>query len=449
MSASTQVRQSTLRQRQNHYIHSCFVKNDYRECLKTIESQLHICNGQSEYPLYIKGLIMRQQGRIEESLTIFQAALCLNPVNINNIKQVGQSLYLLGKHKEALGVFEEAERINSEDRMIWHSKGMCYRFLKQKAMAIECFETANGIQKHERTFHEIGELYRNNGDIDQALNTCLDALDAFPESTHFLILAGLLHLQQNNPTEAFQRLGNALTYDPKDPVAILAAGSIIQKNADHDVALSKYRVAMSNTPHSAELWNNIGMCFFGKNKLIGAASCLKRAIYLSPFDGKIHYNLGVVHLSLEQYASAFHYFSAAINLQKVPNISPTLNDARCYTYLGVTLSRLHDFENSFSAYDKSIELLREDATTRLNYAISLLKCTSDVATEKESVVAAGEGVLTTSAALQRAKEQIVIYDRIIAEKQGKMLYHSSDDANEEDDGELLEQRAMLGQILQM
>ena len=48
-------------------------------------------------------LILRHQGRIEESLTAFQAALYLNPMNVNNMKQVGRSLYLLGKHKTALG----------------------------------------------------------------------------------------------------------------------------------------------------------------------------------------------------------------------------------------------------------------------------------------------------------------------------------------------------------
>lgn len=31
-----------------------------------------------------------------------------------------------------------------------------------------------------------------------------------------------------------------------------------------DVALIKYRVAAVQTPNSAQLWNNIGMCFFGK-----------------------------------------------------------------------------------------------------------------------------------------------------------------------------------------
>ena len=69
---------------------------------------------------------MRHQGRVEESLNNFQAALCLNPMNINNLKQVGRSLYLLGKHKTALEAFDEAEQLNSEDREIWHNKGAIF-----------------------------------------------------------------------------------------------------------------------------------------------------------------------------------------------------------------------------------------------------------------------------------------------------------------------------------
>ena len=43
-----------------------------------------------------------------------------------------------------------------------------------------------------------------------------------------------------------------------------------------DVALVKYRVAAMVTPNSAQLWNNIGMCFFGKGKYVAAVACLKR-----------------------------------------------------------------------------------------------------------------------------------------------------------------------------
>ena len=46
-----------------------------------------------------------------------------------------------------------------------------------------------------------------------------------------------------------------------------------------------------------------------------AISCLKRATYLAPFEWKILYNLGLVHLTMQQYASAFHFLRAASNLQ--------------------------------------------------------------------------------------------------------------------------------------
>ena len=74
--------------------------------------------------------------------------------------------------------------------------------------------------------------------------------------------------------------------------AVLAAGSVAQASQDWDAALSKYKTASVVTPESPQLWNNIGMCFFGKKKFVAAIACLKRANYLAPFDWKILYNLG-------------------------------------------------------------------------------------------------------------------------------------------------------------
>ena len=111
-----------------------------------------------------------------------------------------------------------------------------------------------------------------------------------------------------------------------------------------DVALVKYRVAAVQTPNSAQLWNNIGMCFFGKQRFVAAIACLKRALYLDPFEWIISYNLGLVHLNTGQYASAFHYFSTSINLK--PDFPSS------YMYLAITLNRLDDFDNACQAYEK-------------------------------------------------------------------------------------------------
>lgn len=355
---------SIIRERLNGQIHLLYTRKDFNECLKKIEEQLKASRGQSEYALYVKALILRHKGRIEESLTAFQAALCLNPMNVNNLKQVGRSLYLLGKHKMALEVFDEAEQLSPDDRDIFHNKGMCYLYLKQYEKSLECFETANSILRNEYTYHQMGRVYRLMGRDDEALNVYMEALEICPENSELLTTIGLLFLKLGNNTKAFEYLGNSLTYDPKNPKTILAAGSIIQDNQDMDVALVKYRIAAVHTPNSAQLWNNIGMCFFGKGKYVAAISCLKKAVYFTPFEWIISYNLGVVHLATEQYASSFHYFSTAINLQ------PTY--ARAYTYLALALSKLDDFENSCAAYDKSLELA-DDYFTHLNYTITLYK----------------------------------------------------------------------------
>lgn len=79
-----------------------------------------------------------------------------------------------------------------------------------------------------------------------------------------------------------------------------------------------------------------------------AISCLKRANYLAPFDWKILYNLGMVHLEMQQYASAFHFLSASINLN--PKV------ALLYMTLAVVLTNLEDFVNAKQAYDHALKL---------------------------------------------------------------------------------------------
>lgn len=45
-------------------------------------------------------------------------------------------------------------------------------------------------------------------------------------------------------------------------------GAIMQERGDYDAALLKYKTVANADPHSAHLWNNIGMCFFGKQRFI-------------------------------------------------------------------------------------------------------------------------------------------------------------------------------------
>jgi len=101
------------------------------------------------------------------------------------------------------------------------------------------------------------------------------------------------------------------------------------------------------------------MCFFGKEKHVAAIACLKKALYLDSFEWIIAYNLGLVYLNTRQYASAFHFLSASINLK--PDF------ASSYMYLAIVLSRLNDFANACNAYEKAIDMEQD-------YMFHLVSC---------------------------------------------------------------------------
>jgi Bardet-Biedl syndrome 4 protein len=304
-------------------------------------------------------------GAIQESLQLFQQAALLNEHNPANLKQVARCLYLLGRHKQAIEVYDEAQRLSPEDWEVAHNKGLCFMYLKNYEKAVECFRLANDTQKHDVTFLQLGQVYTLQENYKAAIEVYLEALEYSPDNAEMLTTIGLLYIRLGETARAFEYLGNALSFNPRETRAILAAGSIMEDHGDYDVALVKYRVAAVQTPNSPQLWNNVGMCFLGKQNLLAAAACLQRALYLAPFEWIIAYNLGLVHLHSKQYASAFQALSAAINLKP--------DYAAAYAYLAVALSHMGDVESASTAYERALELER-DPVFELNYAIHLVRC---------------------------------------------------------------------------
>ena len=83
-------------ERRNWLIHQYYVKKDFEKCKAVIKARLEESSGLCEYALYVQGLISRLEGKIQESLEMFQTCCFLAPNSIGNLKQVARSLFLLG-----------------------------------------------------------------------------------------------------------------------------------------------------------------------------------------------------------------------------------------------------------------------------------------------------------------------------------------------------------------
>ncbi|KAG8576285.1 hypothetical protein GDO81_009818 [Engystomops pustulosus] len=258
-------------ERRNWLIHLHYVRKDYEACKTLIKEQLQATEGVCEYAVYVQALILRLEGKIQESLELFQTCAILNPTSPDNLKQVARSLFLLGKHRAAVEVYNEAARLNNKDWEICHNLGVCYLYLKDLSKSKEQLNLALQLHRQELSTMTLGKIHLMEGDTEGAIQTYLQALQLSPESTELLTTLGLVYLQNGLFQKAFEYLGNALTYDPSNYKGILAAGCMMQSHGDYDVALSKYRVAASSVPESSPLWNNIGMCFYGKKKYVAVS----------------------------------------------------------------------------------------------------------------------------------------------------------------------------------
>ena len=272
------------REKSNWLVHMLFIKQEYNQCLKFVDELLEDKSGdKSEYAIYLKALILRIKGSIHDSLELFKKCHLLNPNNIEYLKQFGRSLYLLGRHKQAIELFNECLELDAKDWETYFYKGLSYRYMRQFDDAIKVFTQSNQLYPNENTFLELGKVYQLVQNYQKALEVYEEGLNTYPENPELLTTIGQLYIRIGQNNQAFQYLGNSLSYDQKNNKTILALGSIIQDKMDYDAALLKYRIAAIHNPDSSEMWNNIGMCFYGKKKYVASIACLKKALYLDPF----------------------------------------------------------------------------------------------------------------------------------------------------------------------
>jgi Bardet-Biedl syndrome 4 protein len=209
-----------------------------------------------------------------------------------------------------------------------------------------------------------GKIYLKKGNKDQAIQRFEDALKLSPDDNNLMSTLGSLYLKAKDYEKAIDYFNKVLEVDKKYSKSLLGLAAINQLNGKFEEAYELLSMGYSSNNNSAYLWNNLGMWFFAKEKKIFAATCLKRALYLAPFEWFISFNLGLVYLKNEQYVTAFVHMNTAANLSK--------NQPNVYLYLAIICSELNNDGNAKNCFERALSL-KEDPIILFNYIIFLLK----------------------------------------------------------------------------
>ncbi|XP_031616366.1 Bardet-Biedl syndrome 4 protein homolog [Contarinia nasturtii] len=338
----------------NWLIHMAFVRQDYKYCNEVIEYQFNETYDH-EYLYYIKGLIARTEGNLQESLQYLQKAIEFNPNNLDNSKEIAKTLYAMERYKQALEIFVKIDKTspNGDHEVCYYIGDLLYRKCNRMQVAVsdevkEYFHRAVRDGKQLESYALLAEIYKAENNVPKAIEMLENVRQITTENIDILTEIGILYLRINDTKGAFDKLFEVTKLHENCPKALLALGSILQSKNDVDGALNKYKLIDTDNQKGAEIWNNVGLCFYKKKKFIAAISCLKKAVWLEPTNFNCLFNLGLIYLTAQQYASAFHTLAAAACIR--------LDNAECYMLLGVCLRNLNDHGNAYLAFERSVIL---------------------------------------------------------------------------------------------
>ena len=352
----------------NFLVHQYFIRNDFDSCFEVLSKYSKNKSGfESPYSIIIKGLIARSGGRLSESLSLFKDCHAIYRYSNDTsyiLKEIGKTFYLLGKMSDSADIYNNVLHKNKDDWDCYYHIGLIFLNKKKYEKAEEYINMALNLNPCKEVLIASGKIYLKKGNKDQAIQRFEDALKLSPDDNNLMSTLGSLYLKAKDSEKAIDYFNKVLEVDKKYSKSLLGLAAINQLNGKFEEAYELLSMGYSSNNNSAYLWNNLGMWFFAKEKKIFAATCLKRALYLAPFEWFISFNLGLVYLKNEQYVTAFVHMNTAANLSK--------NQPNVYLYLAIICSELNNDGNAKNCFERALSL-KEDPIILFNYIIFLLK----------------------------------------------------------------------------
>ena len=352
----------------NFLVHQYFIRNEFDSCIEVLSKYSKFNSGfESAYSKIIKALISRSRGHLSESLSLFKDCHSISKYSSDTsyiLKEIGKNFYLLGKYSDSIDIYNNVLHKNKDDWDCYYHIGLIFMNVKNFKKAEEYMKQALKINRSKEVLIGCGKISLRKNEIDEAIKIFEEVINLSPNDTNLMSILGGLYLKKKDKEKSMKYYNKVLKIEKKYSKSLMGLESLYQNEGHEEESYNLLSLGNSSNPNSAYLWNNLGMWYLSKEKKIFASTCLKRALYLSPFEWIISFNLGLVYLKNEQYVSAFVHMNTAVNLNK--------NNYLIYLYLAIICGELNNDGNAKNCFERAVTL-KEEPIVYFNYIIFLLR----------------------------------------------------------------------------
>jgi tetratricopeptide (TPR) repeat protein len=226
------------------------------------------------------GLLLLDEGRTDEAIAQFRAAVAANGRASKPHLNLGVGLATKGDHAGALAEYELAVRADPRYATARYNLGL-----------------------------ELAEA----GRVDEAITQYEESIRLDPEYARPHVNLGLVLAERGRFADAIAHYRTAIALEPDRYEAYNDLAVALERTGAVDEAIDAYRTALRLQPDDARAYFNLGAVLMGQGRVAEAADQYRQVVRLAPAIPEGHAGLGDALLALGDRAGALSSYRRALD----------------------------------------------------------------------------------------------------------------------------------------
>jgi tetratricopeptide (TPR) repeat protein len=285
---------------------------------------------------------------------------------VNEIFDLGNALYKLGRLDEAVASYDKAIEFKPDNDAAWYNRGVALHKLGRLDDAVASYDKVIGFKPnyHEAWYNRGVALYKLDR-LDEAVASFDKAIEFKPDNDAAWYNRGVALHKLGRLDDAVASYDRAIEFKPDKDEAWNNRGVALRKLDRLDEAVASLERAIEFKPDNDEAWNNRGNTLDTLGRLDDAVASYDRAIEFKPDNDAAWYNRGIALRKLGRLDEAIASYDKAIEFKP--------NDDEAWYNRGIALDTLGRLDDAVASYDKAIEFKPDNHEAWYNRGIALSK----------------------------------------------------------------------------
>lgn len=303
------------------------------------------------------GLSAYQNGDPAAAVERLSRAIGVNESNPQYHYELGVVLHEQGRVQEAVAAYRAATRLDPRRQAFAEALATA---LGEAASGVSAEELAQLLMAHPESAalcRLYTEVLRGERGLAGAAAEYQRLVEMWPGSHALRHALGLILLERGDPESAVEQLRLAAATAPGEPRLRNDLGLALWRNGDREGAESEFSAAIQLDAELLEPYNNLGALYQEKGDLKKAISYFQSAIRADPMDGTAAENLGRLFVLTGHVESAQEYFKQAARCGRELSVRSKID--------GLELRRVLQLPAIYQCTEE-IETVRRALRTRLD-----------------------------------------------------------------------------------